>query len=270
MRTATSMRSSCAIGPTEGKDGIAPPPWKAQTGPFGLEIRARSRHDPGMTRSLRPELHVLTDPRLPPGRSLAELVAAALAGGADVIQLRDKAATPDEIAAMIRSVLPLVRHAGRRLVVNDHWTLARNLGADGAHVGAADAPVVRVRRECPPPFVVGASARTVDAARSAAEAGADYLGVGPVFSTSSKPDAPGAVGAGRVAELSRAVSASVIGIGGIDASNAADVIRAGAAGVAVLSAACLAADPEAAIREIRTRIDAEAGRARLAESPPGC
>jgi len=223
-----------------------------------LELPARTRHDGDMN---RPELHVLTDPALVRGRPLEELVEGVLAGGADVIQLRDKQASPEEIRAQAIVLLPIVRAAGARLLVNDHWEIARDVGADGVHLGATDAPVAVVRGVCPRPFRIGASARTIDAARRAAADGADYLGTGPVHGTASKADAPGAIGLARLSDVAAAVAVPVIGIGGITDGNAADVVRAGAAGVAVLSAVMAADDPAAAARALRRALDG-------AKSPP--
>jgi thiamine-phosphate diphosphorylase len=207
----------------------------------------------------RPVLHVLTDPGLSRGRSHADVARAALAGGADVIQLRDKSASPDGLREAGREVAETVRAAGALLVVNDSLELARFLGADGLHLGPEDLPLEEARREWA--GILGASVRTVEAARRAAAAGADYLGVGPVFGTATKPDAPGAIGAARVAEIAAAVTVPVIGIGGIAAGNAAQVIRAGAAGVAVIAAIVAATDVEEAARALRRALDSAAGSA---------
>lgn len=217
----------------------------------------------------RPELHVLTDAALARGRPLEEIVAEALAGGADVIQLREKRLSPEEVRLRALALLPLVRAARARLIVNDHWEVARDVGADGVHLGAGDAPVALVRAACPRPFVIGASARTEEAARRAADDGADTLGTGPVFGTTSKADAPGAVGVERIRAVAAAAGIPVIGIGGIDAGNAADVVRAGAAGVAVLSAVIAADDPRGAVRALRRALDA-AVPPPVAPRPPGC
>jgi thiamine-phosphate diphosphorylase len=196
---------------------------------------------------------VLTDPALARGRSHAEVARAALAGGADVIQLRDKAARADALRESGRAVLAAVRAAGGILVVNDSLELALFLGADGLHLGPADLPIAVARREWP--GILGASVRTAADARRAEEAGADYLGVGPVFGTATKADAPGAVGPARIAEIAAAVAVPVIGIGGVTAANAAEVIHAGAAGVAVISAIVAAHDVEEATREVRRALD---------------
>jgi thiamine-phosphate diphosphorylase len=209
-------------------------------------------------------LHVLTDPRLARGRSPLEQLRAAAAGGADIVQLRDKHATPAEILAIARELVPVARDLGVALVINDHWRIAREAGAAGVHLGPDDADPAEVRAACPPPFLVGASVRNADRARVLEAAGVDLLGVGPVFGTTSKADAPGAVGPERIAAVAAAVRIPIVGIGGVDATNAASVLRAGASGVAVLSGVASADDPEAAVRALRRALD------RVAGSPDGC
>jgi len=201
----------------------------------------------------RAQLHVLTDPGLSRGRSHAAIARAALAGGADVVQLRDKTLSPAALTKVARALRDIVREAGGTFVVNDRLDVALEVGADGLHLGPDDLPVsvVRPRWE----GLLGASARTEERALLLRDEGADYLGVGPVFGTSTKADAPGAIGLEGLARIVAVVDLPVIGIGGIDATNAAEVIRAGAAGVAVISSVVGAPDPEAAVRELRRAID---------------
>lgn len=201
----------------------------------------------------RPILHVLTDPGLARGRSHGEIARAALAGGADVIQLRDKTSAAAGLRVAGREVRAAARAAGALLVVNDSLELARELGADGLHLGPADLPLEEARREWK--GILGASVRTVAAARRAAGLGADYLGVGPVYGTTSKADAPGAIGLELLAAIAASVRIPVVGIGGIGAGNAAEVVRAGAAGVAVISGIVAAEDVEAASRAVRRALD---------------
>jgi thiamine-phosphate pyrophosphorylase len=204
----------------------------------------------------RPQLHVLTDPVLSRGRSHLEIAQAALAGGADIIQVRDKTLEADALAEKAVALLFVVRQAGKLLVVNDSLSVARRIDADGLHLGPQDVPLAAARALWPHPKLLGGSARAVARARQLAAEGADYLGVGPVYGTASKPDAPGAIGLDRLARIAAAVDVPVIGIGGIEAANAAAVIQAGAAGVAVLSAVVAAEDVLRATREIRAAIDA--------------
>jgi thiamine-phosphate diphosphorylase len=200
-------------------------------------------------------LHVITDPRLG-GHGHRSIARAAFAAGADVVQLRDKTAAPGDLVELARELQELARTWGRLLVVNDHVEVARAAGAGGLHLGPDDRPLEEARRLWPRPLILGGSARTVERARRLEEAGADYLGVGPVFGTSTKADAPNAIGLDRLFEVASAVAVPVIAIGGIDASNAARAIAAGARGVAVVSAVAGARDPESAVISIRRALDA--------------
>lgn len=205
-----------------------------------------------MTSQLRERLRliVVTDPDCGAGRAVVEVVRAALRGGAPAIQLRMKHGSAREMAAMARALLAETRPAGALLFVNDRVDVALATGADGVHVGQDDLPAAAVRRIAPPGFLVGVSAETVELARRAEADGADYVGVGPVYAKGSKADAGDAVGLARITDVARAIGIPVVGIGGIAISNAPAVIRAGAAGVAVISAVMRADDPEAAVRAL--------------------
>ena len=197
----------------------------------------------------RLRLIVVTDPECG-GRDLADVVRAALRGGAPAIQLRIKDATAREMADAARALLAETRAAGALLFVNDRVDVALAAGADGAHVGQDDLPAAAARRIAPPGFLVGVSAETADLALKAQANGADYVGVGPVYATGSKADAGDAVGTERIAEVAAAVRIPVVGIGGITIGNAPPVLQAGAAGIAVISAVMRADDPEAAVRAL--------------------
>ncbi|QWC18121.1 thiamine phosphate synthase [Halorubrum sp. 2020YC2] len=182
------------------------------------------------------------------GRTTTEVVAAALDGGVDVVQLRDKGHTDRERYQTGLRLRELTAEADVPLLVNDRIDLAAAVDADGVHLGQSDLPVSVARERLGESAVVGVSASTVGQAREAEAAGADYLGVGAVYATASKdvPDERNGVGTERIAAIADAVDLPVIGIGGIDASNAAPVVEAGATGVAALSAITAADDPEAA------------------------
>ena len=203
----------------------------------------------------RPQLHVLTDETLYPGRTHVDVARAAFAGGADVVQLRDKRRTAAELVPIARELAALARRAGAILVVNDHFDVAAAADAQGLHLGPDDLAVSEARPRWLPPRMLGGSARSVERARSLESAGCDYLGVGPVYGTTTKPGVPAAIGLDRLAEIAAAVRIPVIGIGGIDASNAGDVMRAGASGIAVVSCVAAAEDPEEATRTLRRAID---------------
>lgn len=198
----------------------------------------------------RLSLIVVTDPDCGAGREVAGVVRAALRGGAPAVQLRGKEMPACELAALARALLPETRAAGALLFVNDRVDVALAVGADGAHVGQDDLPVEATRRIAPPGFVLGVSAETPELARAAERAGADYVGTGPVYPTGSKADAGDAVGVERIAAVAAAVRLPVVGIGGIALGTAADIVRAGAVGVAVIGAVMRAEDPEAAARAL--------------------
>ncbi|HEX8692340.1 MAG TPA: thiamine phosphate synthase [Longimicrobium sp.] len=198
----------------------------------------------------RLRLIVVTDPDCGEGRAVLEVVRAALRGGAPAIQLRGKEMAAREMAELARALLAETRAAGALLFVNDRVDVALAAGADGAHVGQDDLPAAAARAIAPPGFLLGVSAEDPELARRAERDGADYVGTGPVYPTGSKAGAGEAVGVGRIAGVAAAVGIPVVGIGGIDAANAAEVVRAGAAGVAVISAVMRAPDPEAATRAL--------------------
>jgi thiamine-phosphate pyrophosphorylase len=202
------------------------------------------------------QTYLVTAASRSPGRTTPEVVAAALAGGVDVVQLRDKEVDARERYETGLAVRESTEAAGVPLIVNDRVDLAAAVGADGVHLGQSDLPVAVARERLGEDAVVGVSASTVEAARAAAAAGADYLGVGAVYATTSKdvPDAENGIGTERVAAIADAVDLPVIGIGGIDAGNAAPVVAAGATGVAALSAITAADDPETATAELAAAV----------------
>lgn len=207
----------------------------------------------------RLSLIVITDPDCGAGRSIVDVAGAALRGGAPSIQLRGKEMPAREQVQLARALLALTRPAGALLWVNDRVDVALVAGADGVHLGQDDVPLDAVRGIVPPGFLVAISAETPELARAAERGGADYVGTGPVYATGSKADAGDAIGCGRITEVARAVRIPVVGIGGISESNAADVIRAGADGIAVISAVMRAADPEAATRSLLRTVSPSRG-----------
>jgi thiamine-phosphate pyrophosphorylase len=204
-------------------------------------------------------LYVLTD-RQVSGRSHEEQVNQAIRGGATAIQLREKALPARVIVEIGKRIAAECRRSGVLFIVNDRADVAAACGADGVHVGQDDLPVDAARRIVGSAKIVGVSAGTVDEALRAQDEGADYLGVGSVFATSTKPDAGDAIGIGTFGRIARGARIPVVGIGGITADNAAEVIRAGAAGVAVIAAVVGERDIAAAAQRLRERIDAARDR----------
>jgi thiamine-phosphate pyrophosphorylase len=196
------------------------------------------------------------------GRSHVEIADAAIRGGATAVQLRMKDAPARAMLDAARVIAARCRAAGVTFVVNDRVDVALAAAAGGVHVGQDDLPARDARALLGTAPFLGVSAATLDEAKAAARAGADYLGVGAVYATSTKADAGAAVGTTRIAELAAACALPVVGIGGITAENAAAVIRAGAAGVAVITAVTMAEDMVEATRRLRHEVD----RARAASS----
>ena len=200
-------------------------------------------------------LMVITDRRLARGRSTREIATQALRGGATALQLRDKAADDRDLLAAAEMMEGLAVHAGAILVINDRLDVARLAGAAGVHLGPEDLPLADARRIMPPPFLIGWSAGTPDEARAACDAGADYLGVGPVYATGTKADAGEPIGLSGLAAVIAASSIPVVAIGGVREDRAGECIRAGAAGVAVAAAVVGAASVAPAARGLRRAVD---------------
>lgn len=195
-------------------------------------------------------LIVLTDRELAAPRPVEDIVAACLAAGAPAIQLRDKNATARALLEQATRLLRLTRRHRALLFLNDRLDVALAAGADGVHLGPADLPIAAARRAAPPPFLIGYSTDDPAEARRAAAAGADYIGCGAVFGTTTKDVGGERIGLERLAQVVRAVDIPVIGIGGIGPENAAETLRTGAAGVAVIRAVMGAQDPGKAVREL--------------------
>lgn len=185
---------------------------------------------------------------------LADRVLAAVRGGATAVQLREKHAPDGPVLAAARALRRLLP-GGVALTVNDRVDVALACGADGVHVGQDDLPAADARRLMGPGPWIGVSVETPAEARAAEEAGADYLGVGPVFATASKADAGPAQGP-RLVERIRAVTRlPIVAIGGITPDNAGEAIRAGADGVAAIAAVLGAADPRTAAARLREAVE---------------
>lgn len=191
-------------------------------------------------------VYLVTDRGCCGPRGVEAVVRAAVAGGVTLVQLRDKGIDARPMLALGRSLLEILRPAGIGLIVNDRIDVARALDADGVHIGQNDVPYAEARRQLGPTKIIGVSVGSEAEAREAADCDADYVGVGPVFATATKPDAGIALGPGETARLARLAHHRAVAIGGIDATNAAALYAAGLEGVAVVSAICSAPDPGAA------------------------
>jgi thiamine-phosphate pyrophosphorylase len=198
-------------------------------------------------------LMVITDPVLLKGRDTVAVCRAAVTGGATVIQVRWKDGASADVLQLTQS---LVAALSVPVLVNDRADIALAADAAGAHLGWEDPPLDALRPRLPTGFLLGISVGTPDEADRARGCSADYWSVGPCFATPNKPDAGPPLGPEGFAALARLApeGVPVIGIGGITAGNAASIVDAGAAGVAVISAVLEAPDPTTAARGIRAAI----------------
>jgi thiamine-phosphate pyrophosphorylase len=200
-----------------------------------------------------PVLCAIVDP-LDTGRSPAELAAALLAGGARWLQLRWKNATARQLLDAAAALRTRARAAGALFVVNDRPDIARAVEADGVHLGQDDLPVAAARRVLGGGRLVGVSTHDLDEARAAAAAGADYIGVGPIYATTSKERAHAPRGLELVRAVRAAVGCPLVAIGGITAARAPAVRAAGADAVAMIGALVRAPDPAAAVADVLRRL----------------
>lgn len=198
-------------------------------------------------------LYAVTDSAWLHGRTLASCVREALAGGATFVQLREKHMSTEELVEEAQTILPICREARVPFLIDDDVEAARLVGADGVHVGQSDTACAEARRILGPDAIVGVSAQTVDQAVAAEQAGADYLGVGALIPTPTKPDAVD-VTPEELSRICRAVEIPVVGIGGLHLSTIDILDGTGTAGAAVVSAIFAAEDIERDTRELADKL----------------
>ena len=199
------------------------------------------------------QLYVIVDRSAVGVRDLVEVAAAAIRGGADVIQLRDKTASAKQLTEVASRLLVLTRAARIPLIINDRVEVARAIGADGVHVGQEDMPIAEARAILGEGALIGKSTHSVDQAVAAEVEGANYIGLGPIFSTPTKPDYQ-PVGTEWIAQVLSHVRIPTVCIGGIDSQTLVPVLQAGARCVVVVRAVCGADDPETATRDLKDQL----------------
>ena len=204
----------------------------------------------GWVREIDWTLYVATDSQLVDEGSLSEVIEAAVRGGARVIQYREKQANTRRMITVARALGGLCHRLGALFLVNDRLDVALAVAADGVHLGQQDMPVALARNLLGPEKLIGVSVQDARTVAEAESQGADYLSLSPVFTTPTKPDHEPPLGLEGVRALARRSRLPVVAIGGIDRTNAAQVIRAGAQGVCVISAVLGSPDPERAAREL--------------------
>lgn len=219
-----------------------------------IQIKAINKNGERNLRRSELKIYAVTDRKWLGGRSLAEAVEEALKGGATLIELREKDISEEELAALAADIKKVTDRYGVRLIVNDSPAAAVKSGAAGVHVGQDDMDLAEVRRIVGPDSVIGVSAHTVDEAKRAEASGADYLGVGAVFSTSTKSNTV-ALSPEKLKEICDAVSIPVVAIGGINVDNINKLKGTGADGAAVVSAIFAEQDICAAAKRLCSEMD---------------
>lgn len=203
-----------------------------------------------MRRVLDLSTYLVLDPGLCAEFGMVETARAAVSGGAMVVQLRHKTASTAERVAIGRALQEALAGTGAALVIDDDVTAAKEIGADAIHVGQEDMPPEEVRQIVGPDMILGLSLHSLADAHATDPRLVDYVGVGPVFPTPTKPDHMSPIGFEGLAEVITPLSLPAVAIGGIKAHHAPQVRAAGAAGMAVVSAICGQPDPEAATRVV--------------------
>lgn len=205
-------------------------------------------------RKLDLSVYFVLDPALCAGRNAADVAAAALAGGVTIMQLRDKSEDSGARLYMAEKILELTKKAVVPLLINDHVDIALKSGADGVHLGQEDMPAVSARKLLGPDKIIGWTAFTEDHFLKLNPADVDYAGTGPFYPTKTDKGKP-VLGAEKFSEIIKQSKVPVVGIGGITAENAGNVIRAGASGVAMMRSISEAPDPEFAARMIKAAVE---------------
>lgn len=199
-------------------------------------------------------LYLITDRHQTAGRELPAVVAAALAGGATCIQLREKDLSPRQLFDLAQELRMLTRRHGARLLINDRIDVALAVGADGVHLGVNSLPVAAARTILGPDRLIGYSAHDVAESRQAVREGADFITFGPVYHTPSKAAYGAPQGIEPLAAAARGLGVPVFALGGVKKTSIPEVMVAGCHGVALISAVMAAADPAKAVQELHDEL----------------
>lgn len=202
-------------------------------------------------------LYVIIDTQTLDFKGEVDAARKAIKGGAKVIQLRDKQRPMGELLSIAKNIADLCRHSNALFIVNDYLDIALASEADGIHIGQGDLPPPLIRRELPVDKVIGLSTYTVAEARRAEAEGVDYIAVGSIFPSPTKPEVT-VVGLERLRQVRKAVSIPIVAIGGINRQNISEVMAAGADSVALIDAVLNQKDMESAARQLVKKIGKEA------------
>jgi len=230
---------------------------RAGAAPGAWQTAGMPEHNPERRRRelLAPARLYLVCGAAPDGSELPELLRGAIAGGVEIVQLREKQLADDELIAVANAARALCERLGALLIINDRPAVALEVGADGVHVGQEDMPVADVRELVGADMLIGLSTHSPEQIDAVDAELVDYIGVGPIHETPTKPGRA-AVGLELVRYAAAHAPVPFFAIGGLDAGNLQETIEAGAERVCVLRAIAAAADPESAARAIRSRLDA--------------
>lgn len=201
------------------------------------------------------DVYLVTDRDLSKGRSLEWVVEEALKGGADIVQLREKDMDTADFVQEARRIKKLTNRYGKILLINDRIDVAMAVGADGVHIGQKDIPYTDARRLLGPEAIIGLSVESLEQADEANAYDVDYIAISPVYRTPTKEELINELGLDGVRAITRISRHKAVGIGSIKAHNAAEVIRYGANGVAVVSGICGADDPRIATQELKEIVE---------------
>ena len=201
------------------------------------------------------DLYLVTDRELHGNRPIPELVRSAVRGGVTVVQLREKDISTRDFLAEALEVKKVLKNKNIPLIINDRIDIALAADADGVHLGNNDMPIEYARKILPTGKIIGLSAESVEDAIAADRKGADYIGVSPVFTTPTKPELETGLGLKGLRQIRMVTRLPLVAIGGLNISNAEEVIQNGADGIAVVSAICAAPDPEKAAEDLAKIIE---------------
>mgnify|MGYP000197529197 CR=1 FL=1 len=205
-------------------------------------------------------VYLVTDRTIAGERNLADIVMAAVSGGVSCVQLREKNLPTRQFVEEARRLVAHLRSLGVPLIVNDRVDVAQACDADGVHLGQNDMHIRDARSLLGAGKIIGISAESLEDAVQAEQEGADYIGISPVFSTTTKADIAEPLGLAGVRSIRQNVQLPLVGIGGISADNAADVVQHGADGVAVVSAIVAAECPETSARKLLQQVEQAKGK----------
>jgi len=199
-------------------------------------------------------LYLVTDRELSLGRSLEWIVEEAVKGGVTMVQLREKDCSTCEFITLAVKLKETLSAYNVPLIINDRVDVALAANADGLHIGQSDMDYATARRLLGYEKIIGLSVENMEQVYEANEMDVDYIGISPVFSTNTKTDTAPPFGLKGITEVMAVSKHPAVGIGGINDTNAASILQAGANGIAVVSAICSANDPQEAARKLKTKL----------------